>query len=131
MNRFFIERRAGLYNILGVNGSDREHLYLRTDNVLAYENILDPFVTPAVPVAHNTDYLGLQDVSFTGRKRMKEMFGVEDPYLDLIDNEKVYVIDDSSDWLIKYYRDQYGKNVRAEEVRKIDDRSIFRFTTED
>ena len=129
-NRFFIERRAGLYNILGVNGSDREHLYLRTDNVLAYENILDPFATPAAPVAHNTAYLGLQDVSFTGRKRMKEMFGVEHPYLDLIDNEKVYVIDDSSDWLTRYYRDQYGRKVRAEEVRKIDDRTVFRFITD-
>ena len=109
----------------GQISEDGSHLYLRPSGTLAYENICPPLQDTGRLNLTNIAFLGLEDLSADGREYVKQMYGVEDPYRDMIGNDKVFLIDDNIKTTLRYIRSHYDPDADAVEAGTIRDRTYY------
>ena len=59
-----------------------------------------------------------------------EEYGVRNPYRDMIDNDRVLLVDNHIGETLRYLQAYYAPDVKAEEVRKYGQIRVYRIVTE-
>lgn len=91
--------------------SDKEHLYLCTADVLGTGFLHNPFYIGEVGELSNYYVLGSWTVNTPVTNGVLQNYGVENPYRDAIDNDKVYIIDIiNPERLEQYIQENYSEN---------------------
>ena len=54
-------------------------------------------------------------------------YGIENPYRDMIDNEKVRLVADSPERVLTYLHDYYDADCTAEKIGTIGDHNLYAF----
>ncbi len=100
---------------------DEDHLYLRTtDENLDYVSGL--FMDDDVYNKENLYALGGWTINMPLNDAVKERYGVTNPFRDMVNNDKVYLIisdEEKLDLILKYVSKRYDSKARAEKVRTI------------
>ena len=99
---------------------DKEHLYLCTINVFGTGVTVDPFYCGTEGELSNFYLLGSWTVNTPITNQVLREYGVENPYRDAIDNEKVYILDSANNAeLLRYIQENYNEAARLEAVKEI------------
>ena len=78
----------------------------------------------AVPIGAgaNTCALGGWPAGSPSYTAVLKQYGVENPYRDSINNDKVYWIDNHIDWTISYLHEYYDDQVQAKQIGTFDEK---------
>lgn len=108
---------------------DREHLYLMKIGLMSTYNAYGIFDRMPRGVLNNTCLLGGWDCSIPEVQDMTALYGVTNPYRDVVDNPSVYIVDNNIDLTLAYIRTYYAPEAEAIQVRELEDRKIYRIVT--
>ena len=97
---------------------DTEHIYLAKSGTISYSACYDVFEAMPVGIAQNVFSLGGWPTLTPWYFEKLESAGIDNPYRDMIGNDKVYLIDQDIDSTLKYLRKYYDKTVRANLIRE-------------
>jgi hypothetical protein len=94
---------------------DQEHLYLCTIDVLGTGVASNPFYVGKEGELSNYYVMGGWTVNTPITNQVLRNYGVENPYRDAIDNDKVYIVDtENPELLERYIQDNYNENAYLE-----------------
>jgi hypothetical protein len=94
---------------------DKEHLYLCTIDVLGTGVASNPFYVGKEGELSNYYVMGGWTVNTPITNQVLRNYGVENPYRDAIDNDKVYIVDTENPKLLeRYIQDNYNENAYLE-----------------
>ena len=110
--------------------SDTDHLYLSKLGLYSLSTAYGPLSLVPIGVASNTCVLGGWPAGSPSYVAALEQYGVENPYRDAINNEKVYWIDNHIDWTIAYLHEYYDDSVRAEQVGTFEGENMYRLVSD-
>ena len=101
--------RAAVERIL----ADSEHLYLAKLDSVA-DAALSPFETAAAGYCDRIVLLGGWDFGHPVVADTLAEYGVVNPYRDIVDNDRVYIIEDDIESTLEYIRDYYHSGAQAQ-----------------
>lgn len=109
---------------------DKEHLYLCTINVFGTGVTVDPFYCGSEGELSNFYLLGSWTVNTPITNQVLREYGVENPYRDAIDNERVYILDSGNHAeLLRYIQENYNEAARLEAVKEIGNYTVYSVVT--
>lgn len=113
-----------------VISADKEHLYLCTANILGTGVLNNPFYVGKEGELSNYYVLGSWTVNTPITNQVLENYGVSNPYRDIIDNEKVYIIDIKNPELTEQYiQENYNENAYMELSHEAGSYNVYRVVT--
>lgn len=92
---------------------DSEHLYLTKPKMVSFAKAYGVFDHIPFGSAKNIYSLGGWTSASPVYSEVLETFGVTNPFRDMIDNEKIYLIDSNIELTMKYIRKYYDKTAEA------------------
>ncbi|MDO5541639.1 MAG: hypothetical protein Q4F83_16530 [Eubacteriales bacterium] len=108
---------------------DKEHLYLAMVGPLS--NIcFSPYDVVEKGFEENVAWLGGWETNMVSINRRMENYGVRNPFRDIVDNDRVYLIGNDAVLIEKYIQEYYDEDAKAEEVNQINGLKVYRFLTE-
>ena len=97
---------------------DQEHVYLTKGNIGLYSASFDMWESIPVGIGDNQFPLGGWTANTPTYLSVLERYGVENPFRDMIGNERIYLIDNNIELTMKYIRKWYDKDAEAALVKK-------------
>lgn len=106
--------------------SDKDHLYLTKVGTLRFSAAYG--VTDPMPykIADNIFPLGGWGSATPAYTSVLKKYGVNNPFRDMIGNERIYLVDDRIDDTLAYLRKWYKADAEAELVNTINGQNIYR-----
>ena len=106
--------------------SDKDHLYLTKVGTLKFSEAYG--VTDAVPyrIADNIYPLGGWGSATPVFRSVPERYGVDNPFRDMIGNEKVYLVDNDIEGTLAYIRRWYKADAEAVPADTVNGHEIYR-----
>ena len=105
---------------------DSEHLYMTKIKTISTFSCYGPFERiPEGTIANICPLGGWASRSATENNILKR-YGVENPFKDIINNEKMYVLDDQIDITLAYIQKWYASKARAEVVKDMGAYKVYR-----
>ena len=117
-------------NRVKILAADADHLYISKIALITGIYGGDPLTGPEVGIMKNLVYLGGWTNYGTVYLKTLEAYGVTNPYKDLIDNEKVYLVDNDINLTLTYLRRHYNPDAQAEEVMDVGPNTVWRIYTD-
>ena len=106
---------------------DPDHLYIRTtDENLDYVTAL--FADDDVYKGENILALGGWTVKMPLRENLKERYGIQNPFRDIINNEKAYLIindEETLNTIMEYIHNRYDPSAITEKVKTIESNKTY------
>ena len=91
---------------------------------------VDPFYCGTEGELSNFYLLGSWTVNTPITNQVLREYGVENPYRDAIDNEKVYILDSANNAeLLRYIQENYNEAARLEAVKEIGNYTVYSVVT--
>lgn len=122
------EERAAVERIL----ADNEHVYLAKLDVVS-DTLYSPFERVPAGYWDKIVLLGGWDCNHPAVMANLRAYNIANPYRDLVDNDRAYIIDDDIDLTLRYLRDYYFPDADAELVEPLSSETglaIYRIFTE-
>lgn len=122
------EERAAVERLL----ADTEHVYLAKCDVVS-DTLYSPFERVPAGYWDKIVLLGGWDCNHPAVMANLREYGVTNPYRDLVDNDRAYIIDDDIDLTLRYLRDYYFPDADAALVEPLSSETglaIYRVFTE-
>ncbi len=116
--------------ILRELSEDKEHLYLRKAGLLVMDDCFGPFDAPDFGLCDNQGLLGGWICSAPAQLDVLERYGVTNPYRDMIDNDRVLLVDNHVDETLRYLRAYYAPEAEAVEIRRYGAMRVYQIVTE-
>ena len=116
-------------NRVKILAADADHLYVSKIALITGIYGGDPLTGPEVGIMKNLVYLGGWTNYGSVYNQTLAHYGVENPYKDLIDNEKVYLVDNDINLTLEYLRVHYNPDVEAEKVMDVGPNPVWRIVT--
>ena len=117
-------------NRVKILAADADHLYVSKIALITGIYGGDPLIGPEVGIMKNLVYLGGWTNYGSVYLKTLEAYGVTNPYKDLIDNDKVYLVDNDINLTLTYLRNHYNPDAQAEEVMDVGPNTVWRIYTE-
>ena len=108
---------------------EKDHLYLAKVGTVTDTGSFDVFHTPPSRFFDNLVWLGGWDAYLPVYWETLRAWGVSNPYRDMINNEKVLLIDGSIDETLNYLRDYYAEDAEAVKVGEDGPFGIYRIVS--
>ncbi len=106
-------------------GEDEEHLYLTKVVNLRIDDAYDPFERLPDGIIRNLCPLGGWTSRSVSDDEILERYGVRNPFEEIVNNEKVYLVDNDIDSTINYIRQWYAPDAKEKLVKTIGDYSVY------
>ncbi len=121
-------KKEVLSNIL----TDEQHLYYRRE--LNYMFFIEkPFDNTLTPNGQNLISFGGWLTNYPLVLDQKDRFGVKNPYKDIINNEKVYIIVENSssdiEIIMDHIKNHFDESVKAEKVKEIEEYDVYKLVS--
>ena len=123
------EKMASNANLAAQTSLDKEHLYLTKVGLYTLSVGYGPLSLVPVGVGANTCTLGGWPAGSPSYCAVLKSYGIENPYRDCIDNNKVYLIDNHIDWTMNYIHEYYDPDAQEEVVGTFGEDTIYRIVT--
>lgn len=112
--------------IVEMISSDKDHIYFSTVLGFSTDNLFDIWNRPSEYLLSNLYSLGGWQTNSPLTNAVKEKYGIENPFRDCIDNEKVYLIlGDQKDITEDYIKRNYNENAELVAVKEIEEEVIY------
>ncbi len=115
------EKQKQAANFIAQVASDSDHLYLTKAGLYAISPGYGPLSLVPLGVASNMDVLGGWPAGGPAYKAVLSRYGVTNPYRDLVNNEKVYLIDNDINLTLNYIREYYDMKAQARDAGLFDE----------
>ncbi|MBQ9155480.1 MAG: hypothetical protein IJ137_01720 [Eubacterium sp.] len=111
---------------------DQDHLYLKTIGTVSFYHAYGVFDPIPVGIANNQYSLGGWAAQTETARSVLDSYPVSNPicFRDMIDNDRVLLIDKNIDIMVEYLRNWYAKDAKAVKVDKIGKWNVYRIVTE-
>lgn len=93
--------------------ADQEHLYLTKPTIVSFAKAYGVFDYIPFGIAKNIYSLGGWSSATPVYSKVLEQFEIQNPFRDMIGNEKVYLIDHKLELTMDYIQSYYDENARA------------------
>lgn len=110
--------------------ADDEHLYLTKVFTISFAKAYDIFDSIPVGIGDNMYPLGGWTAQTVPYMDVLEKYGVDNPFRDIINNEKVYLIDQNIDMTMEYIHTWYDEDAEAVPVKQIGKHSVYKIVSE-
>ena len=110
------QKMAASANIAAQASQDTEHLYLSKVGLYTLSTGYGPLSLVPVGVGANTCSLGGWPAGSPSYCAVLKSYGIENPYRDCINNDKVYLIDNHIDWTMNYIHEYYDPDAQEEVI---------------
>lgn len=104
---------------------DKEHLYLCSIGDYPAAKAYGPFQSMPDDVVSNIVPLGSWSAGSITYINAMKAYGVENPYRDMIGNEKVRLVASDIDMILTYLKDYYDPDCTAEKVGKVGKSNVY------
>ena len=121
--------KTGWQNRLMEAAGDKEHLYLFMMGTLSDDDCFGPFDMAAEGAMNNLLWMGGWSTWSGLYLQTARAFGISNPYRDMIDNDRVLLVDTSVEETLTYLRTHYDESVRAERFGNLGDYPVYRIVT--
>ena len=98
------------------------YLYLSKVGLYTLSTAYSPLSLVPIGAGANTCALGGWPAGSPSYTAVLKQYGVENPYRDSINNDKVYWIDNHIDWTISYLHEYYDDQVQAKQIGTFDEK---------
>ncbi len=115
---------------LDIVAEDKEHLYITKIGALALTEAYGVFDYIPFGIAENVFPLGGWPGSTEMFKNLAAKYDVENPFRDLINNEKAYLVDNNIESTLQYLRTYYDETAEAVEISKLGDNTVYQITAQ-
>ncbi len=109
--------------------ADKEHFYFSKLNLITCYYSYGVFDENPRGVLDNLDWLGGWDCNTPMMKENMAAYGVVNPFRDVVDNPKVYFVDDNIKLTLKYIRKYYEPDAKAVKAKEIKGRNCYQIVT--
>lgn len=113
------EARVSQRAVLETIGTDKDHVYLAKSGTVSEIVCYGPFDRMPENLLDNLYWLGGWECRTPGIVEKMEEHGIVNPYRDMINNDRVYLIDNQIDLTLAYIRQYYDRNAEAVFVRTL------------
>lgn len=113
------EARVSQRAVLETIGTDKDHVYLAKSGTVSEIVCYGPFDRMPENLLDNLYWLGGWECRTPGIIEKMEEHGIVNPYRDMINNDRVYLIDNQIDLTLAYIRQYYDRNAEAVFVRTL------------
>ena len=126
-----IDKQAVEREILDEIHGDQSHLYLSKIGTLSFKKAYAPLNQYDLGAGDNIYPLGGWMAQTETCRVVLDKYGVSNPFCfrDMIDNEKVYLVDNDIDLTLAYIQRWYEKKARAVKVKKMGRYNIYRIVS--
>lgn len=119
------EARVSQRAVLETIGTDKEHVYLAKSGTVSEIVCYGPFDPMPENLLDNLYWFGGWECRTPGFTEEMETHGIVNPYRDVIDNDKVYLIDNNIELTIAYIRQYYDEDAEAVFVRTLGNVALY------
>lgn len=123
------ERKAAARMVYQKINEDPEHLYMMKAGTLSLSKCYDVFERTPYNILGNIYCVGGWPSLTPTYMNPLQKYNVSNPYGDIIDNDKVYFVDDDIDQTLTYLRSHYSDQVKAELIKTIGTHNVYRIYT--
>ena len=113
------EARVSQRAVLETIGTDKDHVYLAKSGTVSEIFCYGPFDRMPENLLDNLYWLGGWECRTPGIIEKMEEHGIVNPYRDMINNDRVYLIDNQIDLTLAYIREYYDRDAEAVFVRAL------------
>lgn len=113
------EARISQRAVLETIGTDKEHIYLAKSGTVSEIVCYGPFDRMPENLLDNLFWFGGWECRMPGIVKKMESRGIANPYRDMINNEKVYLIDDQIQLTMEYIHRYYDADAEAVFVKTL------------
>ena len=113
------EARVSQRAVLETIGTDKDHVYLAKSGTVSEIFCYGPFDRMPENLLDNLYWLGGWECRTPGIIEKMEEHGIVNPYRDMINNDRVYLIDNQIDLTLAYIREYYDRDAEAVFVRTL------------
>lgn len=113
------EARVSQRAVLETIGTDKDHVYLAKSGTVSEIVCYGPFDRMPENLLDNLYWLGGWECRTPGIIEKMEEHGIVNPYRDMINNDRVYLIDNQIDLTLAYIREYYDRDAEAVFVRTL------------
>lgn len=113
------EARVSQRAVLETIGTDKDHVYLAKSGTVSEIVCYGPFDRMPENLLDNLYWLGGWECRTPGIIEKMEEHGIVNPYRDMINNDRVYLIDNQIDLTLAYIRQYYDRDAEAVFVRTL------------
>jgi len=106
--------------------ADGEHLYVMKMGSLVANDCYGPLDVMPDRVISNLLYLGGWAAYTKAFRDTMNAYDISNPYRDLIDNERVFLVDDNVELTLTYLRENYAPNARCEKAGEVQKFGVYR-----
>lgn len=124
------EARVSQRAVLETIGTDKEHTYLAKSGMLSEIVCYGPFDRMPENLLDNVCWFGGWECRTPGYTEAMKAHGITNPYRDVINNDRVYLVDDNIDLTLKYIREYYDPNAQAVFVKTIGNVDVYQIRDE-
>lgn len=110
--------------------SDKDHLYVMKMGSIVANDCYGPLDVMPEKVISNLLYLGGWATYTKAFRDTMAAYGISNPYRDLIDNERLFLVDNNIDLTLTYLRENYAQGARCEKVGEVQKYGIYRVYSE-
>ena len=114
-------------NYVSQMSNDPDHLYICLSNCYYPAGAYGPFDRVPVGATANIITLGGWATKSIPYMTVFQRYGIENPYRDMIDNERVRLVADSPERVLTYLHDYYDADCTAEKIGTIGDHNLYVF----
>lgn len=123
------ERKAAARMVYQEINEDPEHLYMMKLGTLSLSKSYDVFERTPYNILGNIYCVGGWPSLTPTYMDPLQKYNVSNPYGDMIDNDRVYFMDDDIDQTLTYLRSHYSAHVRAELIKTTGTHNVYRIYT--
>lgn len=113
------EARVAQRAVLETLGTDKEHICLSKSGVLSEIICYGPFDRMPETLLDNIYWFGGWECRTPGYTQAMAEDGIQNPYKDVIGNDKIYLADDNIELTLKYIQEYYEPNAQAVFVKTV------------
>ena len=108
------ENKAAQREVLETLSADKDHIYLaKIINTISVSDSYGPFDTMPTGLLDNISWLGGWTTNMVPYKKILGNYGLQNPYKDMIGNEKVRLIDNNIELTMRYLHEYYDEKAEA------------------
>ena len=123
------QKMAANADLAARTSQDTDHLYLSKVGLYTLSTGYGPLSLVPVGVGANTCSLGGWPAGSPSYCAVLKSFGIENPYRDCIDNDKVYLIDNHIDWTMNYIHEYYDPDAQEEVIGTFGEDTMYRIVS--
>ena len=124
------EARVSQRAVLETIGTDKEHTYIAKSGMLSEIVCYGPFDRMPENLLDNVYWFGGWECRTPEYAQAMEEHGITNPYRDVINNDRIYLVDDNIDLTLNYIREYYDRNAQAVFIKTIGNVDVYQIRDE-